>query len=270
MSWFVTGPLVGAAALVFLAGAAWRIAALLRMPPHLRWDLYPIPRRGPEGSKYQQANLAGRHPRDHRLAEALFMAEEIFLLRKVFAQRKALWIGSMLLHAGLYAAIGWAVLLLVPQAAGPASWLGLVATVAGLAGAVWLFVLRLADRNLRVVSDVVSYLNLALLGAMFAAGLAAFVSSGSVHAASRTAAIALAALFVAYLPYGRMFHAPIKFFTYHEVFWDDERIASGGRLEKRIAARLGDATAWSAAHLRAGATWSELAAPPVKEDADGV
>lgn len=250
VTWFLTGPLVYLAVAVFFAGASHRIATLLRMPPHLRWALYPIPR--------------------GRLPATVFMAGEIFLLRKVYAQRPALWIGSLLLHWGLYAAAAFLVLL--PFSAGAATAaLGLAGMAAGLVGAIWLLVLRRVDEGLRAVSDRISYFNLFLLGGLFAAGVLAFLGRGVVHWASLTAAIVLSAVFVAYLPFSRMFHAPIKYFTYHEVFWDETRLAPGGRLEKGIAGALDSRPTWSAPHLRAGANWREQAAggPGDKGDADG-
>ena len=297
VTWFLTGPLVYAALALLAAGTAYRIAVLYRMPCHLRWDLYPIPRLGPAGSKYQQADRDA--PRRHYpLAELMFMAEEILLLRKVFAQRRGLWIGSWLMHAGLYLVACFLGLLLVAAvlklvgaqwAVDGEQWtvgsgmlagglrtctvaVGLGGMAAGLLGTLWLLVFRLTDRGLRGMSDPVSYFNLVLLAAMFAAGLAVGSADpgfaecrghlasllcgrpGVVQSPWLTTAIVLTAIFIAAFPFGRMFHPVAKFFFYHKILWDDEPVRPGSAMEKEIGQCLGRRVGWSAEHVVAGGT----------------
>jgi nitrate reductase gamma subunit len=268
------------------------------MPCHLRWDLYPIPRPGPAGSKYQQADGAGPR-RHHRLAEVMFMAEEILLLRKVFAQRRGLWIGSWLMHAGLY--LGSCFLALLLAAAGLSLLgmspdigqgmlarvlrtgtvaIGLGGMVAGLAGTLWLLALRLTDRGLRSMSDPVSYFNLALLAAMFAAGLAVWWGDpGFAHCRAHlasllcgrpsvvgspwlTTAIVLTTIFAVCFPFGRMFHPVAKYFFYHKILWDNEPVRPGSAMEEEIGQCLGRRVGWSAEHVVAGGTWLDQVQSP--------
>jgi len=304
MNWFLTGPLVYAACALLAVGTLYRIAVMCRMPCHLRWDLYPIPGLGPAGSKYQQAATqdtgcpAGPHRR-HRLAELMFMAEEILFLRKVFAQRRGLWIGSWLMHAGLYLSVCFLALLLAAAllsllnlspgigqgalAQGLCACtvaIGLCGLVTGLAGTLWLLALRLSDRGLRSMSDPVSYFNLALLAAIFAAGLAACWGDpgfaqcrahlasllcgrpGVVQSPWLTTAIVLTAIFLASFPFGRMFHPVAKYFFYHKILWDDEPLRPGSAMEQEIGQCLGRRVGWSAEHVVPGGTWLDQVQGP--------
>ena len=136
-------------------------------------------------------------------------------------------------------------------------FIGPAVCTAGLLGAIYLAGLRLADRGLRDLSDPVAFFNLALLAALFAAGLwAALADPGLVEARlhlvslfrgrpgvvtspSLAAAMVLAGLFAAYLPFSRMFHFAAKYFTYHQVLWDDESDErQGSRMESDFAGYL--------------------------------
>ena len=288
MIWFWTGPFLYLAAAVFVAGATWKVVGLARLPRHLRWELYPIPHLGPEGSKYQKVDFAALPRRSARLREIVFTAQEILLLKKVFAARRDLWLGSWLLHAGLYLGIVFLGLLgagaipallessasavprLLPRATGA---MGVCSLVSGLAGTVYLLCLRLADRGLRDMSDRITFFNLILLAALFGSGLLAwgtgpaFVQAQShlvsllrgrpaaVESSALASALVLTGLFVAYLPFSRMFHAAAKYFFYHAILWDEEPMRRGGRMEQDIAACLDGRVTWSAAHVRQNESW---------------
>jgi nitrate reductase gamma subunit len=291
--WLLTGPWLYLAAAVFAGGALWKVTALARLPRHLRWELYPLPRRGREGSKYQQVDFAALPRHAHRMSEVAFMAEEILALKKVFAGRRDLWLGSWLLHAGLYLGIvflgliaaGAVAILLGPAVPVPAdsavprllgraaSAVGLCSLLAGTAGTMYLVCLRLVDRGLRAMSDPVTFFNLALLAALFGSGLWAWWSDpgclaarghlvslfrgrpATVESPGLAAALVVGGLFAAYLPFGRMFHAAAKYFFYHAVLWDDEPMRPGSRMEREIAAQLGDPLTWTAPHIRSNQDW---------------
>jgi nitrate reductase gamma subunit len=297
--WFLTGYFLYGAAAVCAVGMAYKIIALWRMPRHLRWDLYPIPRQAAEGSKYEQVDFAQLPNVANHWSEWDFMLREILLFKKVWAGRRDLWPGTFLLHAGLYGGIVL-VGLLAAEAIVEICLDPLLASVvltlaflhrtlafvapavcgAGFLGAIYLAGLRLADRGLRDLSDPVTFFNLALLAALFAAGLWATVAAdpglvearshlvslfrgrpGVVAAPSLAAAMVLAGLFAAYLPFSRMFHFGAKYFFYHEVLWDDELMRADSRLEKEMDARLEARLTWSAAHLRQNQSWREQLSP---------
>jgi len=57
-----------------------------------------------------------------------------------------------------------------------------------------------------------------------------------------------------------------KYFTYHQVRWDDAPLAKGGPLERELEQLLQQEMTWSAAHIGAaeGKTWVEVASGEVK------
>ncbi len=197
VTWFLTGPYLYATVLLFLLGSGYRIVVLLRMPRHLRWELYPIPHLGPAGSKYQQVDFT-RSPRRHsRLAPVLFMAGEILLLKKVFLNRRDLWLGSWLLHVGLYL---WFLFLGLLVAGAVFDGLGLTilaesgwlwrrilhrttiaagsgGMIVGLPGALLLLWRRWRDVGLREMSDRITSFNLFLLLTLFGSGLIAWLTA---------------------------------------------------------------------------------------------
>ncbi|NUQ65141.1 MAG: respiratory nitrate reductase subunit gamma [Pirellulales bacterium] len=295
MSWFFTGPFLYAAALLFLAGTAYKIISISRMPRHLRWELYPLPRLGAAGSRYQQVDH-GRSPREiSRLAEIGVMAEEILLLKKLFANRRDLWFGSYLLHVGLYFSIAGfglvlteAVLVSAGLAAAPASGslaarvlgevvivAGIGGSAAGLFGAAFLLARRLTDPGLRDMSDPVTFFNLAFLVVLFASGLLAWTADGPleqvrthmasllrgrpgvVPSTSLALAMTLSGLFAAYLPFSRMFHFAAKYFFYHRILWDDEPMHGGTAIQRDFAGYLRYPLTWSGEHLQPRKAWSE-------------
>jgi hypothetical protein len=71
--------------------------------------------------------------------------------------------------------------------------------------------------------------------------------------------MAVASLFLFYLPFTRMIHFFSKYFTYHQVRWDDRPVVAGSRLERRLRRALDFGVDWSAEHLSTGKTWAEIA-----------
>jgi nitrate reductase gamma subunit len=299
MIWFLTGPLLYVAAAVFAVAGALRLLALVRLPRHLRWELYPIPRLGRAGSKYQQVDFATRPRHGSRWREIGFMAQEILALKKVLAGRRDLWLGSWLLHAGLYLGIiflgllgAGAACVLWQQADGLGPGLlrgatvvaGAGAACAGLAGAAYLFALRLIDRGLRDMSDPITYFNLLLLAALFGTGVWSWLTDPGFDAArshvasllcGRPAvvpsaplalALVLTGLFAAYLPFSRMFHGPVKYFFYHAILWDEAPMRPGSPMEQDVAGLLSQRVTWSAAHVRPNASWREQVADDDREE----
>jgi nitrate reductase gamma subunit len=282
-AWFISGPLCYGAGILFLAGLAWRTWRLVRLPRHIRWEMYPLPRDGAAGSKYQQVVGTARPRHAAHWAELRFMAQEILLLKKVFVHGRRLWPGSFALHTGLYLCVLAALLVTVESllrircGAAP---VGAAGVGLGLAGTLYLLALRLADGGLRRISDTATYFHLLLVTAMFAAWLVAGLSGGNLavlraHLAgllggrpavlqspALLTALAVTSIFLVYLPWSRMFHVVAKYFFYHAVLWEDEALRPGSRLERELSTYLGYSMSWSAEHLRPPRTWAEQAAPP--------
>jgi nitrate reductase gamma subunit len=276
---------------VFVLGCAWRAYRYASTPDHLRWDLYPVahePNR--HGGSYLEEKEWWTRPRKKSLlGEAVFMAEEIFVLRGVWKHNRTLWWGSMPFHWGLYLMVlttfGLAVAAL---GLGGSELLGALKIVGGLGGALLavgslvLLYLRSRDPKLRPYTAPVDLLNLLLLivlGVLSASVALAGMGPVAVAVGDLVRArplevnpllgtqMAVAALFLLYLPATRMVHFFSKYFTYHDVRWDDRPREAGSRLERRLSEALHFGVDWSAAHVGTGKTWAEVATT-LPEDAE--
>jgi nitrate reductase gamma subunit len=286
------------AVVLFVVACAWRAIKYLRAPVHLRWDLYPVahePRRDHGGSYLEEKDWWTKPRGKSHFGEIAFMVEEIFLLKGVWANHRKLWWGSLPFHWGLYLLVATTVgLVIVGLGVSSGPWLGLVALAGGIGGvltavgALILLVLRTTEARLRPYTTPLDKLNLALLvvlGALSAA--VALLPGGMAQAAGAVGRVlrleppevslvlglqmAVAALFIFYLPFTRMVHFFSKYFTYHQVRWDDRPVEPGSSLEKRLQEALTFGVDWSAGHVRTGKTWAEVATtlpPEAKEDED--
>lgn len=139
---------------------------------------------------------------------------------------------------------------------------------------------RLFDGRLKPFTTPVSLFNLVLLLAVFASGGLAMSAAGEFPDAAAAAVTALLTadmspvlpgtlvahllltfLFLAYLPFGQMMHFVAKYFTYHQVRWDDEPLVIGGPVEKEVLRLLGQTVTWSGPHLKADGkkNWVDIA-----------
>ena len=71
--------------------------------------------------------------------------------------------------------------------------------------------------------------------------------------------IFLLSVFMIYMPFTYMTHFFAKYFTYHQVRWNDEPNLRDSKLEKRIINALNYGVTWSAPHIQTGKKWSEIA-----------
>jgi nitrate reductase gamma subunit len=152
-------------------------------------------------------------------------------------------------------------------------------------GALGLLVSRFADPRFRDYTTPAALFNLILL-------LAIFVTGGYVVAASQDlsgslwsygtglvtgdlsvelsgveqAHFLLALVFLAYLPFTRMMHFVAKYFTYHQVRWDDEPLVAGGRLEQEANRLMEQPVTWGADHVNANGSknWVDVATEEMK------
>jgi nitrate reductase gamma subunit len=282
---------------VFVICCAWRALKYARAPEHLRWDLYPVahePGRAHGGSHLEEKDWWTKPRRKSHWGEVSVMLEEILLLKGVWENNRKVWWGSMPFHWGLYLLLLTTAGLFVAGigfARGPWSTLLAVAGTLGGAlcavGALILLLVRSTDSRLRPYTTPLDRLNLALLVVLGA--LSAAVASTPAGIAGAAAAVGqivrlrppdvslllglqmtVAALFLFYLPFTRMVHFFAKYFTYHQVRWDDRPVTPGSGLEKSLRAALGFGVTWSAEHVRTGSTWAEIAtSPPEKPKEDG-
>lgn len=291
---FITGPLVYIAFAVSIAVAAYKIYGIATMPRHLRWDLYPVPHQGPDGSKYQKVDFYKLPRQVSLLHEIKEMSEEILFIKRAFLHNRKLWYGSYLLHLGFYAGTAWLLLLATGAAmelsgakvgltggfGGLVHYLTMISGVAsltlGLAGTIWLLAMRVVDEEMEAISDATSYINLGLMFLLFGTGFAAWLFADPTFAMLREQIAGLLsftsrpvgdglvawqmfwfAIFLIYLPFSRMMHFAAKYFFYHNIMWDDEPLKAGSDMEKDITGYLGYSVEWSARHIKPGGNWVE-------------
>ncbi len=281
---------------VFLTVFVYRTVKIARMPIHLRWELAPVPHeKGKDsyGGSYLENYEWWTKPREtSEINGIIYMMKEIFLLRGVWENNRGLWPYSFAFHSGIYLLVVMAFLLALASIAmifsmsmaitgfllGAASVPAAAGYMLGCAGTAGLVVKRAVDPDLRPFNTISTYLNLLLLFAMFATGCFAFfmvrdfsIELGFVITSIITAhpssfippAVAVhvctAALFIAWLPFTHMIHFMAKYFTYHEVRWNDR--PQDEKSEQEVKTLLSQKLSWSAPHINGDnkKTWLDAA-----------
>lgn len=283
---------------IFVAALLLRGLKMWKQPVHLRWELAPVPHergKGSYGGSYLEESEWWTKPREKSLtSELVYMFEEIVFLKSVWKNRRQLWWFSFPLHFGLYLLIVTAGIFILGAALKLAGvtisdWapvrMAILALAAGgyalgTVGAVGLLITRLSSPRMRAFTSPAALFNLLLLFAVFASGGCALVTSqyptGTLGATQAlltansdlaatipgvlSAHLLLTFLFLAYLPFSQMIHFVAKYFTYHNVRWDDEPLTPGGRLEREVLELLKQPVTWSGPHLNADGkkNWVEI------------
>jgi len=275
-----------------------------RLPRHLRWDLYPVPHQGPEGSKYQKVDFGQMKPHVSLLDEFKVMGEEMLFIKRIYVNNPRVWAGSFPLHAGLYLGMIWVLVLAVGAvmelnnvpvtASSTSAWAtlayyvtivaGAAGFISGLFGSLVLLWLRTSDEGLRLMSDPVSYVNLAVMIFLFGTGLVTWLfidpsfqilrrhmadllqfSPKTVKEPLIILQMLAACAFLMYLPFSRMMHFIGKYFFYHNIMWDDEMMRRNSPMENDIAAYLQFKMTWAAPHIKKGGSWADQVAEKPKE-----
>lgn len=271
---------------IFLIVITYRTLAIIRLPIHLRWELAPIPHekgKGRYGGSYlEEYEWWNKPQRRSRIAPIIYMAKEIFLMRGVWKHNRALWPLTFAFHMGIYLIVGMLFLNVVNAvfiiaevplsvlnvSLGIASVLALGGYLLGSLGAIGLMLKRALDSNLRPFSTISKYFNLLFLGAVFISGGYAWLHSGELASemsffikrlitldAGVTATfplslhIVISLLFILYLPWTNMIHFIAKYFTYHEIRWNDA--PQDEKMEKELRGLLAQPVSWSATHVKA-------------------
>jgi nitrate reductase gamma subunit len=284
--------------LVCIVAVVLRSIRIARLPLHLRWELAPVPReqsRGRYGGSYLEEFEWWRKPREEStVAELAYILKEIVFLKALREHNRMLWWFSYPFHLGLYAlalAAGLICLSAVCTALGvPRPGWGVMQTVVpwlaggayamGAVGALGLLGSRTLDRKLRTMTTPVALFNLVLLLAVFVTGLSAlltvegFIQHTVAYASALLTArpvpampgllaahVAVSLFFLAYLPFSQMMHPVAKYFTYHQVRWDDRSMEVGSSMEREVQALLQQPVTWAAPHVGADGTksWVDVA-----------
>lgn len=274
---------------IFLIGNIARVVRTLRMPKAVRWELYPVPK-GPRerqlyGGSYFEETEWWKKPEDHgRLGEFKFIIREVLTLHTVRENFPAFWPWSLALHWGLYlyiASVFGAIkvrLLHITFFDRLISTEFRIACLLGCLGALGLIIVRCVHPRLRSYTTRATMLNPIFLFLIFVTGaVSAFItadvtpspavaatSPGSAHfSAIASAHIVLLALFLAYFPFTHLTHMYMKYFTWHQVRWDDAATIHHPANDRDLKANLQRPVSWHAAHIAgSGAnTWSDVVAP---------
>ena len=258
------------------------------------------------GSYFETTDWWAHKSRFNWWGELRAMLMEMVFLKGLREFNRKLWRRSFPFHFGLYLIIAGAATLMLSVLLGvfqppllsgafatALEWvyttLGWAGSVLVILGALGLLYRRLTDEDLKNYTTPGDFFNLSFFvvtvgvfcaDALFrkpgAAGLADFVrglltfDTNLALPPVLSAAVILAAVLVAYIPYTHMSHFVGKYFTYHSVRWNDDPLIRGGKLEKKMAAYLTYRPTWSAPHIRADGqkTWAELASVnPAQEKA---
>jgi nitrate reductase gamma subunit len=283
---------------VFVVAFLLRSLKLARLPVHLRWELSPVPHekgKAQYGGSYLEEVDWWTKPREKDVvSEIVYMAKEIVFLKALWEHHRRLWWFSFPFHFGLYLLTVGAGIVLVagiavglgvasPGGALMAQGLPVLAGVGyalGILGALGLFFTRLTDDGMRNSTSPMTFVNLLVLMAMFVTGLWAALTvtgfssdvlgfagglvTGSLPAGLPTIVgvhFIFALLFLAYLPFTPMMHFVAKYFTYHQVRWDDEPVAAGTKLDRELKRLLNQPVSWAGPHVRADGkkTWVDIA-----------
>ncbi len=296
---------------VFVAAVVIRGLRVLRMPVHLRWEIYPVAHekgRAHYGGSYFEELDWWTKPRGRAwISEALAMGAEILLLKGVWEHNRRLWWRSYPFHLGLYLLVGFLGLLVlgaILQIAGlcpvdggcpVAAAVDVLMRVFGIAGLVLtvlgtalMLLWRLTDADVRDYTKPAHLINLVFILAASGVALVAVASrqdgfgdlrqflchlitlktAQPVGGALLGAAIVLGCLLIAYIPLTHMAHFFLKYFTWHQIRWNDEPNLPGGKLEGQIQERLGQPVSWSAPHIGADGrkNWVDLALGGMPEE----
>ncbi len=184
---------------VFILAAVLRIYKQLRLPFHLRWELYPVRhergKRAEYGGSYMEETDWWDKKRERSLVNELtYMGPEIFFLRGLWSENRRLWNASFPFHLGLYLLVATFILLvfgagamvfgrqIVPGTGVTSSFLyyipivtGVLGLLSGLAGSAALLTRRLRDPELKIYSTLTDYLNLVFFLIFFCAAFLAWL-----------------------------------------------------------------------------------------------
>lgn len=282
---------------VFLGMFIYKTRKMAKLPMHLRWELSPVPHEKGKsqygGSYLEEYDWWTKKREKSLINEAIYMGKEIFFLKGVFENNKKLWYLSFPFHFGMYVLTGAAVLTFV-FAVIPSTFLPLdvgitgavieilavVGFIIGSIGTLGLIVRRLLDPNLKNYTTGGAVFNLFFLLALFLSGLASILMAPNFYGdmnhyaqslifANTTGTISgvvslhciITLLFLAYLPFTKMLHFLAKYFTYHDVRWNDSPMAGNKKMQEEVLKLLSQPVSWAAPHLNADGkkNWVDIA-----------
>lgn len=227
------------------------------------------------------------------------LIKEVLTLNLTFEHNIKLWVRSYPLHLGLYLFMGSTILLIILAlirlfATTTDHWLfsfvynvvnaiSLLGMIGVIGGSIALIYRRLEDPGLRIYSTKEHFFNLGLLAAMAITGLLAWLFSAKPNFAELagdfvyslitfkmapicgfffTLHLLTILFFMVWLPLTQMRHVFMKYFTWHDIRWEDTPTRYSEDNRKKIGEALQLKTTWSAKHINpegGSKTWVEVA-----------
>jgi nitrate reductase gamma subunit len=269
----------------------------IRMPTHLRWELYSATGKGEHfqnASCFEGTDRKDVH-RKYTLQRLLFLLKEYFTLSEYYKRHTSYWLFLYLWHIGFILIITFhifcffgAVTMLFDITISSASsnvsgivlyfaifFTGVISFITGALGSTGLLVKRVVDKDLSLYASPLNYFSYAFTLAVFLSGLYAWffvdpmlseyrafwkglITLNYIHVKPGAAVhIVLFNLFLIYLPFTRSMHYITRFFAFFLIRWDDEPNLRGSELEKKLQELLDQKITWSAPHIKSGRTWRE-------------
>ena len=279
-----------ASLVIFALAVGIRAYRLFSMPPHLRWELYPVAhdKNAKYGGSYLEEIDWWEKPRYNSFVGMLKgMIPEMIFIKALFVHNRPLWYRSFPFHFGLYILIaflgltgfnsflqivgadfGARLFRLLAQLTALTGWVGLGMATAGAAA---LLHRRLTNEELQDYTNLAHLFNLGfilvtLLIAMLAfavvdptfamlrgyvATLLTFNAGAPLGSVLVGTAILLGSLLIAYIPLTHMSHFFTKWFMWDKIRWDDEPMTKGCAMEPLVNECLRQTVTWSGPHLKA-------------------
>jgi nitrate reductase gamma subunit len=168
-----------------------------RMPPHLRWDLYPVMHEsqcGYGGSYYEDPEWWTRPRKRNSIKSILFLLKDNFYLGEYFHQNRGYWCVLFPWHIGFLLIITFnalcffaALTMIVGLSVSPESsntlgrilyystlFTGVGSFMTGSFGSVGMILKKLSSRELRAYASPINYFNYLFLLALFMSGFCAW------------------------------------------------------------------------------------------------
>ncbi|ATW27369.1 nitrate reductase gamma subunit [Candidatus Formimonas warabiya] len=272
--------------LAFIGFSVQKALAFAKMPMHGRWELYPVPKekgKGHYGGSYYEEVKWWTRPREtSRWEELVDMGKEILFIKKLFQNQRPFWWLSYALHLGIYFIFCWFVLLFVHFFLPVqilsflivfTGSLGMVLVAVGSAG---LLLKRMVHHEFKIYTTAQEYFNLAFLFVVAATGFLSWIQDGAFQYGQELMKsmltwapfspdpmvaihLTLFGLLMIYIPLTKMSHYVGKFFTFHQVLWDNEPFIPGNEIARKVkeAQTYAPEKSWSGPHYPGTASKTE-------------
>ncbi len=271
-----------------------KLIKYLRMPVHLRWELYPVI---DEGEFEEEKNWIEKPRKKRYLKGFLFLLKDYFTLFDYAKNNFPYWLGIYPWHMGFILIIIFHILcffggLSIVKGIGVSYdseafigrflylailLTGVISFLAGIFGSVVVALNRILNRNLRDYASIQNFFTYFFTFVVFFTGFYSWfftdphffeyrefwvgLLTGRFRDVSFWTKIHIIAFdfFLIYLPFTRSLHYITRFFAFFLIRWDDEPNIRGSKLEKRLTEVLKRRISWSAPHVQKGSSWSDVA-----------